>query len=93
MRTSRLYSTIPVEISVAICDSDQRRATETATLFGVPFATTEVSRLLDVGVDAVIVATPHYAHYGPAAAALDAGVDVLVEKPMTLDPVQAWDLV
>ncbi len=78
---------------VAICDSDEGRATETATRFSVPFATTEVTRLLDLGVDAVIVATPHDKHYGPAAAALDAGVDVLVEKPMTLEPAQAWDLV
>jgi predicted dehydrogenase len=78
---------------VAICDSDTRRATLTAARFGVPLATVEVNGLLDVGVDAVIVATPHDAHYGPAAAALDAGIDVLVEKPMTLDPAQAWDLV
>ncbi len=78
---------------VAICDSDPQRASDTAARFGVPFATDEVARVLEVGVDAVIVATPHDAHYSPAAAALDARVDVLVEKPMTLDPAQAWDLV
>ena len=51
------------------------------------------TELLSLGLDAVVVATPHDAHYEPAAAAISAGVDVLVEKPMTIDPVEAWDLV
>ncbi len=42
--------------------------------------------------DAVLVATPHHLHYEPARAALERGLHVLVEKPMTLDPNQAWEL-
>lgn len=44
-------------------------------------------------VDAVYVATPHQTHYEYAKQALDAGVHVLCEKPMTLVAEQALDLV
>jgi predicted dehydrogenase len=78
---------------VAVCDADADRARVAASIFGVPHAVTTVEQLLDHDLDCVLVATPHDAHHAPAAAALDAGVDVMVEKPMTLDPRQAWDLV
>lgn len=44
-------------------------------------------------VDALIVATPHDTHYPLAAAALDARIHTFVEKPLTIDPDQAWRLV
>ena len=43
--------------------------------------------------DAVIVASPHHLHHEHARAALEAGAHVLCEKPMTLQPAHAWDLV
>ena len=78
---------------VVLCDRDEGRVREAARIFEVPIAVTDVAAVIDAGVDCAIVATPHDAHYEPAAALLDAGIDVLVEKPMTLDPAQAWDLV
>jgi predicted dehydrogenase len=78
---------------VAVCDPDADRARAAASLFGVPHPVTTVEEMLQLDLDCVLVATPHDAHHAPAAAALDAGVDVMVEKPMTLDPAQAWDLV
>jgi predicted dehydrogenase len=78
---------------VAICDPDVERARAAAAMFHVPQAVSTVEQLLDHDLDCVVVATPHHTHHAPAAAALDAGVDVMVEKPMTLDPGQAWDLV
>jgi len=36
----------------------------------------------DIGIDGVIVATPDGEHVAPAAAALEQGVDVLIEKPI-----------
>jgi predicted dehydrogenase len=42
---------------------------------------------------AVIVSTPHHLHYAQTCDVLAAGAHVLVEKPMTLDPGEAWDLV
>ncbi len=47
--------------------------------------TTELDAFLASGLDAVIVASPNYLHAEHAAAALDAGLHVLVEKPMAID--------
>lgn len=78
---------------VAICDRSPERAGQAAQRFEVPRWVTSVGDLRDIGIDAAIVATPHDSHYGPAAALLDAGIDVMVEKPMTIAPSEAWDLV
>ena len=40
-----------------------------------------------------MISTPHHLHYAQARDALEAGAHVLCEKPMTLDPAEAWDLV
>ncbi|MET0784369.1 MAG: Gfo/Idh/MocA family oxidoreductase [Leifsonia flava] len=60
--------------------------------FGFGMATTDYSELLDAGLDAVVVSTPHDLHYAQAAAAIDRGLHVLVEKPVTLNASQGWDL-
>jgi predicted dehydrogenase len=44
-------------------------------------------------VDAVAIMTPNDTHYPFAAAALDAGLDVICDKPVTNDHAQACDLV
>jgi predicted dehydrogenase len=79
---------------VAICDIDRNRATETAEKFGIPHRFTDVAELLSSGVaDGVVVTVSHSAHYPVCRAALDAGLHVMVEKPMTLTARDAWDLV
>ncbi len=45
------------------------------------------------GIDAVAIMTPNDTHYAVAAAALDAGLDVIGDKPVTHDFAQACDLV
>jgi predicted dehydrogenase len=45
------------------------------------------------GIDAVAIMTPNDTHYPFAVAALDAGLDVVCEKPVTHDFAQACDLV
>lgn len=76
-----------------ICDADADRAQAAAELFEAARWTTQVADLLHAGVECAVVATPHDAHYAPAALLLDAGVDVLIEKPMVIEPAHAWDLV
>lgn len=49
--------------------------------------------MLATEVEAVAIATPAYTHYQIAKAALRAGKDVFLEKPMTLSIQEAEDLV
>lgn len=59
----------------------------------------DVGEMLDAekrrpdGIDAVAIMTPNDTHYPFAAAALDAGLDVVCDKPVTHDYAQACDLV
>ena len=62
--------------------------------FEIPVASEDWRKVIaEIRPDGVIVASPHVAHYENAAAALDAGAHVLVEKPMTVTGEQARDLV
>jgi predicted dehydrogenase len=47
----------------------------------------------DDRIDAVAIVTPNDTHFRYAAAALDAGLDVMCDKPVTHDFAQACDLV
>ncbi|PYX63437.1 MAG: oxidoreductase, partial [Acidobacteria bacterium] len=49
--------------------------------------------LSDPTIDAVALATPAVTHYEMARAALEAGKDVLVEKPLAIDVRHGEDLV
>ncbi|WP_105565806.1 Gfo/Idh/MocA family protein [Microbacterium halophytorum] len=61
--------------------------------FGFGFATESAQELLDADIDAVVISTPHDLHHDLAAEALERGLHVLCEKPMTLKADEAWDLV
>jgi len=61
--------------------------------FRFAFASEDYRAVLARKPAAVIVSSPHGLHYEHAKAALEAGAHVLVEKPMTVDPREAWDLV
>jgi predicted dehydrogenase len=78
---------------VAVVDLDVRKAEEAARRNGVPLAFTDHRRLLETGIDGVVVATPHDTHFALARDALEAGADVLVEKPMVIDPEHGRELV
>lgn len=79
---------------VALVDRDPHKLSRAAEVFGVRRTHMSTAELLDAGgVDGVVIAVPHRWHYEAAHAALEAGVHVMVEKPMTLDPAEAWRLV
>jgi len=63
-----------------VCDLDRGRAEKLASRFGCQ-ATYEPDTLLSMA-DAVIVAVPTLAHFDVVSDALEAGLDVLVEKPI-----------
>ncbi len=78
---------------IAICDPDIERVEQAADEFGVSRRFTRIEDLIESGIaDGVIVSVPHTAHYPVSRAALDAGLHVLVEKPMALHALDAWDM-
>jgi predicted dehydrogenase len=67
--------------SVTIFDAARERAAEAARSLGVA-ACESLEQALAAKPDAVVVATPHHSHLPVARAALVAGADVLIEKPL-----------
>ena len=65
----------------AVCDQDSERLTE----FSEAASFTKGEELIGSDkVDAVLIATPHYDHTPLGIAALEAGLHVLVEKPISV---------
>ena len=76
---------------VAVVDIDATRAAEVASLYGgLPLTD---YRELGGRVDAAVVAAPTSAHEQIGCFLVDAGIDVLVEKPLTPDVESADRLV
>lgn len=70
----------------ALCDTDRSIAGECERDYkSVRFYSDFSEALSDTSIDAVVLATPAATHYEMAKAALDAGKDVLVEKPLAID--------
>src|ERR1017187_1156797 len=76
---------------VHIVDTDRARAEEAAAAHG-GVALTD-ARDLAGRVDAAIVAVPTSAHEAVACALLEAGIDVLVEKPIAVDAAAAGRII
>ena len=69
----------------AICDIDAQKAAQAAKTFGVQNVYLDYRQLLENGdIDTVIVCTPDQLHREMTVAALEAGKNVLCEKPMAL---------
>ena len=60
--------------------------------FGIGHVSADYRDALELGLDAVVVASPAGLHYEHVKAALEAGAHVLCEKPFTTDPDHAWEL-
>jgi predicted dehydrogenase len=76
---------------IAVVDVDEGRACEIADRLGTR-ALTNYAQLFGQ-VQGVSIATPTLQHYAIAREFLEQGIDVLVEKPLTVDPNQARELV
>lgn len=60
--------------------------------FGFERASEDYRDVLDAGIDICVVASPSGLHHEHAKASMEAGAHVLVEKPFTIEPADAWDL-
>ncbi|MBC7464076.1 MAG: Gfo/Idh/MocA family oxidoreductase [Actinobacteria bacterium] len=61
--------------------------------YGFKVASEDFRDILNEGLDVCIVGSPSGFHYEHSKAALEAGAHVMCEKPMTVLPQDAWDLV
>ena len=78
----------------AIAASSQSNAQKFADELSIPYATGDYRDILaDPTIQAVHVCTPNALHYPMAKAALEAGKNVLCEKPLALNVEQGEDLV
>ncbi len=100
LQASAAYLTDRWEIVAGAFSSDPVRAKAASTDWSLPqarcytsfeqMAELEVKR--DDGVDAVMITTPNHLHYPVARAFLEAGIDVLCDKPLTNEVKEAEDL-
>jgi predicted dehydrogenase len=82
----------PAEL-VALCDPDEARLKAAAERYGVAKTYTSVDAMLaGERLDGAVIATYHATHHEAAAKCLDAGLHVMLEKPMVLESAQGRDL-
>jgi predicted dehydrogenase len=73
---------------------DPEIAEKIARDFGIPRGVSSVDEVLAVDdLDAVVISSTVNVHYAQAKAALEHGLDVLIEKPMTITADEAGELV
>jgi predicted dehydrogenase len=88
---ARVYTGLPGARLVGVYDADGPRSAEVARLYECR-AFDRLEEMLPE-VDAFTVAVPTVEHHRVARALLEAGKDVLVEKPMTVTLAEADDLI
>jgi predicted dehydrogenase len=78
----------------AIVEPDAARAAEADAKYAIPvFSTVDELLAADLGLAAASVAVPTVQHHAVAAQLLDAGIDVLLEKPLAASLAEADDLI
>ena len=79
---------------VAAVDPDPARAADAESKYSIPvFSYIEQLLAADLQLDAATVAVPTVYHHAVASALLDAGLDLLVEKPLAASLSEADDLI
>jgi len=78
---------------VAVCRQGADMLERIRAQFGFELASQDWQDVVAQELDAIVVASPSALHHEHAKAALESGAHVLCEKPMTIDPRAAWDLV
>ncbi|MBI1913403.1 MAG: Gfo/Idh/MocA family oxidoreductase [Planctomycetes bacterium] len=96
----RLIQVAPVEV-VSLCDVDKKMLAEAADIVASrqksgkkPRTFADYRKMLDEkDLDLVLIATPDHWHALPMIAACEAGLDVFVQKPISVDVVEGKAMV
>lgn len=90
----RNFVELPTSVVVAVADLDENRLNHVRERHPqIPITTRNHRELFELGLDAVVVATPPHTHYKIVRECLENGLHVLVEKPLTLTSADAQELV
>jgi len=89
------YALIPDECEIyALCDIDPVALAKTAAKYPNAKTFSDHKQMLELAeLDGVSVCTPNYAHHECTVNALKAGKNVLCEKPIAMNAVQAKEMV
>lgn len=88
---ARIYASIEGSALAAVCDTNEAAGRAVAEKYGVRYV--RDFRALLGEVEAVSVATPTWNHHEVTCACLDAGVSVLVEKPIARTLAEADEMI
>ncbi len=74
----------------AVCDVDEAKAGAIARRLDIPHVFDDPDEMFGSGaIDAVVICSPSYLHHTQAIGAMEAGLHVLVERPLAIDPAGA----
>ncbi len=85
----RNFSSCPLTEMVAVCDSIPERLDAVRRINSSVKGVTSLDELLTLPIKAVAIATPVSTHYPLAVRCLEAGMHVMVEKPLTATVAEA----
>jgi predicted dehydrogenase len=88
----RNFAACPLTEMVAVCDAIPARQAAVSRAYPGMTVVGSVDELLDLTIDAVAIATPVSSHFPLALRCLEAGKDVLVEKPLAATVREAQTL-
>lgn len=86
---ARVYQELPTVDLIGVSDVNDEQAAETADKYGT--TPMSVDSVLSAA-DAVSIVVPTAYHYEMGMAAIEAGVDLLIEKPITEEPAAGREL-
>jgi predicted dehydrogenase len=89
----RNFSACPLTKVAAVCDANPTRLEAVGRQFSHVKLVNSLDQLLEMPIQAVAIATPVFTHYALASRCLEAGMHVLVEKPLTSTVREAQALV
>ena len=81
--TARAVAACPDAVLLAVCDPAPS-ALDRGKALGARHVTSDIAHLLDLDLDAVVIASPSWLHAAHVRAAAAAGVAIFVEKPVAL---------